>query len=77
MLKSARMEEIQRAVLELPDKQRAAVMMHKYEEMDYGQIAGALQCSESAIKSLLFRAYESLRSKLAHLNRGTSEPVKY
>ncbi len=73
MLRKARMDEIRQAISALPDKQRAAVMMHKYEEMDYHQIAGVLQCSESAVKSLLFRAYESLRSKLAHLNRGMSE----
>ena len=73
MLRKARMDEIRGAISALPDKQRAAVMMHKYEEMDYHQIAGVLECSESAVKSLLFRAYESLRSKLAHLNRGVSE----
>ena len=32
------------------------------------QIADALECSESAVKSLLFRAYESLRARLAHLD---------
>jgi RNA polymerase sigma-70 factor (ECF subfamily) len=67
------MDEIRNAIGSLPEKQRAAVMMHKYEEMDYGQIAGVLQCSQSAVKSLLFRAYESLRAKLAHLNRGVTE----
>ena len=36
--------------------------MHKYEEMEYSQIAGVLECSESAVKSLLFRAYETLRA---------------
>ena len=73
MLRKARLDEIRGAISALPDKQRAAVMMHKYEEMDYQQIAGVLECSESAVKSLLFRAYESLRGKLAHLNRGVSE----
>ena len=73
MLRRARLDEIRGAISALPDKQRAAVTMHKYEEMDYQQIAGVLECSESAVKSLLFRAYESLRSKLAHLNRGVSE----
>lgn len=73
MVRTARMDEIRDAIGSLPEKQRAAVMMHKYEEMDYGQIAGALQCSESAVKSLLFRAYESLRAKLAHLNRGVAQ----
>jgi RNA polymerase sigma-70 factor (ECF subfamily) len=48
-------------------RQRAAVLMHKYEEMDYKQIARVLNCSESAVKSLLFRAYETLRARLAHM----------
>jgi RNA polymerase sigma-70 factor (ECF subfamily) len=62
---------IRRAVEELPEKQRAAVLLHKYEEMDYDQIAKILNCSESALKSLLFRAYETLRVKLAPLVGGT------
>jgi len=61
---------IRRAVEELPEKQRAAVLLHKYEEMDYDQIAKVLGCSESALKSLLFRAYETLRVKLAPLVSG-------
>lgn len=67
MVREARMEEVRRAVAALPGKQRAAVLMHKYQEMDYVQIAGALNCSESAVKSLLFRAYETLRARLAHM----------
>jgi RNA polymerase sigma-70 factor (ECF subfamily) len=63
----AKLWEVRQAIERLPAKQRAAVLMHKYEEMDYAAIAKALSCSESAVKSLLFRAYESLRSRLAHL----------
>jgi RNA polymerase sigma-70 factor (ECF subfamily) len=59
--------EVRRAIQGLPDKQRAAVLMHKYHGLEYAQIARALGCSESAVKSLLFRAYETLRSRLAHL----------
>ncbi len=66
LLEDARLSEIRRAVQALPAKQRAAVLMHKYQEMDYSQIAQVLGCSESAVKSLLFRAYETLRRKLAH-----------
>ncbi len=66
MLEDARLSEIRRAVHALPAKQRAAVLMHKYQEMDYSQIAQVLDCSESAVKSLLFRAYETLRRKLTH-----------
>jgi RNA polymerase sigma-70 factor (ECF subfamily) len=67
MLYEVRLQEIRRAIEALPAKQRAAVLMHKYEELGYSQIAKALSCSESAVKSLLFRAYETLRTRLAHM----------
>jgi len=67
LVHEAKLDEVRRAVKMLPEKQRAAVLMHKYEEMEYSQIAGVLNCSESAVKSLLFRAYETLRARLAHM----------
>jgi RNA polymerase sigma-70 factor (ECF subfamily) len=67
MMYQARLAEVKKAIQTLPEKQRAAVLMHKYEEMEYSQIARALNCSESAVKSLLFRAYETLRARLAHM----------
>ena len=67
MVYQVRLSEVRRAVATLPEKQRAAVLMHKYEEMEYSQIAKVLSCSESAVKSLLFRAYETLRARLAHM----------
>ena len=67
LVRQARFIEIRRAIDTLPAKQRAAVLMHKYEEMEYSQIATVLSCSESAVKSLLFRAYETLRARLAHM----------
>jgi len=70
MVYQARLREVRDAIALLPEKQRAAVLMHKYEEMEYSQIAGVLECSESAVKSLLFRAYETLRARLAHMVTG-------
>jgi len=67
-----RLQEIRDSIAALPAKQRAAVLMHKYEEMGYSQIAQALECSESAVKSLLIRAYETLRARLAHLAAGVT-----
>jgi RNA polymerase sigma-70 factor (ECF subfamily) len=67
MVVQARLWEVREAIAMLPEKQRAAVLMHKYEEMEYSQIANVLACSESAVKSLLFRAYETLRARLAHM----------
>ena len=62
-----KLQEVRQAIAALPEKQRAAVLMHKYEEMEYAQIAKVLGSSESAVKSLLFRAYETLRARLAHM----------
>jgi RNA polymerase sigma-70 factor (ECF subfamily) len=70
MVHETRLQEIRDSIAALPAKQRAAVLMHKYQEMGYSQIAQALECSESAVKSLLFRAYETLRARLAHLAAG-------
>jgi len=68
MLAEVRLDEIRRAIADLPDRQRAAVIMHKYEELEYTQIAVALSCSPQTVKSLLFRAYNTLRVRLAHMS---------
>ena len=64
MLRDERMAAIRVHVMELPERQRMAVLMHKYQGMDYKQIGEVLKLSESATKSLLFRAYQTLREKL-------------
>jgi RNA polymerase sigma-70 factor, ECF subfamily len=64
MVRRERMLAIRRKVEALPEQQRLAVVMHKYQQMDYKEIAEVLKKSESATKSLLFRAYETLREQL-------------
>ena len=64
ILRRERMNAIRQHVLSLPERQQSAVLMHKYEGMDYKQIGEVLKLSESATKSLLFRAYQTLREKL-------------
>jgi RNA polymerase sigma-70 factor (ECF subfamily) len=64
IMREERMAAIRKQVMALPERQRMAVLMHKYQEMDYRQIAEVLKLSESATKSLLFRAYETLREQL-------------
>ena len=64
ILRRERLAAIRKHVEALPERQRAAVIMHKYQNMDYKEIAGVLKLSESATKSLLFRAYETLRETL-------------
>jgi RNA polymerase sigma-70 factor (ECF subfamily) len=67
LVQEAQRDMIRHAIEKLPEKQRAAVLLHKYQELDYGEISKILECSESALKSLLFRAYETLRVELAPL----------
>ena len=69
LVKRDRERLIRQAVEGLPENQRAAVILHKYQEVDYRQIAAILSVSESAVKSLLFRAYEALRLRLEPLLR--------
>lgn len=64
MLRRERLAAIRKHVMELPERQRAAVLMHKYQGLDYQEIGEVLKLSESATKSLLFRAYETLRERL-------------
>ena len=66
MIRRGRAKEIREAIETLPGKQLAAVLMHKYEGMDYNEIAEVLNCSIPALKSILFRAYQTLRQRLAH-----------
>jgi RNA polymerase sigma-70 factor (ECF subfamily) len=64
LVRRERMLAIRAKVEALPERQKIAVVMHKYQQMDYKQISQVLKLSESATKSLLFRAYESLREQL-------------
>jgi len=64
LMRDERMAAIRKHVMALPERQRMAVLMHKYQGMDYRQIGEVLKLSESATKSLLFRAYQTLRDKL-------------
>jgi RNA polymerase sigma-70 factor (ECF subfamily) len=64
MVRDERMRAIRKHVMALPERQRTAVLMHKYQGLDYKEIGAVLRLSESATKSLLFRAYQTLREKL-------------
>ena len=64
MVKDERMKAIRKHVMALPERQRTAVLMHKYQGLDYKEIGAVLRLSESATKSLLFRAYQTPRERL-------------
>lgn len=64
LVRDERMKAIRKHVMALPERQRSAVLMHKYQGLDYRQIGEILKLSDSATKSLLFRAYQTLRERL-------------
>jgi RNA polymerase sigma-70 factor, ECF subfamily len=70
MMRRERATAIRQRVQTLPERQRLAVIMHKYQQMDYRQIGEVLKLSESATKSLLYRAYETLRQQLQEFVSG-------
>jgi RNA polymerase sigma-70 factor, ECF subfamily len=57
--------EVRKALDGLPENQRTAVLLARFEEMSYTQIAEAMGVSVTAVKSLLFRAKQTLKSSLA------------
>jgi len=62
--------QVRDAVSRLPEKQRLAIILSRYEQMSYEDIADAMDCSLEAVKSLLFRAREGLRKSLSKYVRG-------
>ena len=57
-------EAVDAAIAQLPETQRMAVILRRYEELSYEEIAETLDQSVSAVKSLLFRARTELRESL-------------
>lgn len=55
-------DEVWSALLELPERQRAAVVLRFYEHLSYAEVAGTLDCKEATARSLVHRALEQLRS---------------
>ena len=64
MLDDEMMDAVHRAIEELPETQRMAIVLRRYEETPYEEIAEILELSVPAVKSLLFRARTELREKL-------------
>jgi len=65
MLQEELRAAVDKAIASLPEQQRMAVVLRRYEQMPYEDIAGVLDLSVSAVKSLLFRARTTLREALS------------
>jgi RNA polymerase sigma-70 factor (ECF subfamily) len=64
LLRAELAEKVRAAIAKLPDDQRVAVLLSKYEDLSYRELADALDRSVPAVKSLLVRARENLRQSL-------------
>ena len=53
---------VRRAVQALPERQRAALLLRKYQELEYAEIAAALDCSETAARANVYQALRKLRT---------------
>src|SRR5713101_964462 len=64
LLEAELQKAIEEAIMQLPDSQRMALVLRRYEQLSYEQIAEVLDLSVPAVKSVLFRARTELRSRL-------------
>lgn len=64
LLQTEREVLVRQAINNLPEKQRSALILREYEQMDYSEIATILDLTVSSVKSLLFRARQSIKNQL-------------
>jgi len=73
LLQSERVHVVKTAIDALPEAQRMALLLRKYDQLSYQEIAKAMGCSAKAVKSLLYRAKQNLRNSLApYVEKGES-----
>jgi len=64
LLQKERNRQISDALQSLPDNQRMAIVLKRYDGLSYNEIAEILDCSVSAVESLIVRAKRRLHKKL-------------
>lgn len=63
--KQEKLERIARAVMALPEMQRAAIVLRKYQEFAYSEIATILECSESSARANVYQGLKTLRKRFS------------
>ena len=69
LLEKERSRQISDALQSLPDNQRMALVLKRYDDLSYAEIAQILGCSVSAVESLLVRAKRTLQGKLKNYGK--------
>jgi RNA polymerase sigma-70 factor (ECF subfamily) len=69
LLEKERSRQISDALHSLPDKQRIALVLKRYDDLSYQEIAKVIGCSVSAVESLLVRAKRTLQEKLKNYEK--------
>ncbi|MFI2855636.1 RNA polymerase sigma factor [Paenibacillus sp. JSM ZJ436] len=64
ILRNEKVSMVREAINNLPEKQRSALILREYDQLDYQEIADILGQSVSSVKSLLFRARSSVKLQL-------------
>lgn len=64
VLRNEKVFMVRDAINNLPEKQRSALILREYEQLDYQEIANILEQTVSSVKSLLFRARASVKTQL-------------
>jgi RNA polymerase sigma-70 factor (ECF subfamily) len=60
---------VQEAIGKLPERQRTALLLHRYEDLSYQEIAKIMDVSVASVESLLHRAKQTLAKNLLSLNK--------
>jgi RNA polymerase sigma-70 factor (ECF subfamily) len=69
LLAKERSRQISEALQNLPDNQRMALVLKRYDGLSYQEIAQVIGCSVSAVESLLVRAKRTLQQKLKNYEK--------
>ncbi|UCE08210.1 MAG: sigma-70 family RNA polymerase sigma factor, partial [bacterium] len=57
-------QTVQQAIRSLPENQRTVIILYRYHNLSYKEIAAVLETTVSAVESRLHRAKENLKKKL-------------
>jgi len=65
--KAEQIEQVRQAIISLPDRQRATLVLAYYQQLSYSQVASALGCSVGTVKTQMYRALRTLAQKLPEI----------